>query len=246
MPPTLSTWLAERSPAAAQQLSEAMFRPCYRFDVEVVQTGLDIGRLDRIIADVSIASMPGVPANAIRRRQLAYIAGRLCAEHAFAAWGVELAAPLGRGAAGQPLWPGNWSGSISHTAGQAFAAVAPSNGRYDIGIDAEGIVDDQTRQDILQVCVRESELRLVTACPDSSLAATVLFAAKEAYYKAIYRAVGRFVDFTEVVMSTLDFSKGRFEIGPAPEVVFARDLPRTCGSFAITDGVVLASLAPGY
>jgi enterobactin synthetase component D len=244
MPIPLSTWLAEHLPLAARRLPEVRIASCFRFDVATAQAGLELARLDRILAGASLEGLPGLPANAARPRQLAYLAGRLCAEQAFASAGLALDDGVGRGPAGQPLWPDGWSGSISHTDTHAFAAVAPRQGGYDIGIDAEHIVDGRTRQDIQRVCMREKEIRLVAASPDPDLAATVLFAAKEAYYKAVYRVVRRFVDFREALVSAFDVADRSVEIGPAMDAGPA--LPHARIRYVVLDGMVLAALAPGY
>ncbi|QJE03663.1 4'-phosphopantetheinyl transferase superfamily protein (plasmid) [Massilia forsythiae] len=242
----MSTWLAARLPRVARCLPEAAIDSCFRLDVATAQAGLALDHLDCILAGTPLDGLPGMPVNAVRPRQLSYLAGRLCAERALAACGLRLDGGVGRGDGGEALWPEGFSGSISHTGNRAFAVVAARQGRYDIGIDAEHIVDDRTRRDIQRLCMCEDEAGLVAACPDPNVAATALFAAKEAYYKAVYRVVRRFVDFGEALVSAIDVDAGRIDIGPAPDAAAAHALPGTRVRLTVRDGMVLAALAPGY
>ena len=244
--PPVTAWLAACLPDAAIRLAQAWSAPCFQFDIDTAQAGLDLGRLEHIVAGLPLAAAPGASPHALRRRQLAYLGGRLCAERALAAAGLAQPCGVGRGGAGQPLWPRGWSGSISHNATRAFAVAAARQGRHDLGIDVEQLVDARTRRAIEQVCMGQDEVALVAAAPDPGLAATALFAAKEAYYKAIHVAVGRFVDFREMVVTGLDAGAGTagivLALAPAP----ACALPPARVRIVVCGGMVLAATAPGY
>lgn len=232
-------------PVASCMVSNALYTPRCQFECEVKQAAIHIAVLERSLEGVPLDFLPGVLLQAGRQRQLSYLAGRLCAEHAMRSWGEETLRPICRGKSCEPLWPGGWTGSISHTASHAFAAVMPRVGPYDIGIDAEAIFDDRTRHDVLHVCACDHEVEVVASeSKKENLAATVLFAAKEAYYKAVYGALQRFVGFEEVLLSSLDLTSGKFELVPRTVAKDSCGLPSASGRFVVESGMVRACVAP--
>jgi enterobactin synthetase component D len=236
--------LAERCPAAELRVKDAMFRPGYDFGVDAVQVGLHIDVLEEVLSGVRLDGLPCMPERTVRRRQLSFLAGRLCAEHALRTSGYELAGPIGQGESGEPKWPQGWTGSISHTGRVATSIVSPCTGRFGLGIDAEEVLNDQMLHDVLQVCTHKAERQLVTAGPDSGrLATTVMFCAKEAYYKAIHGEVQRFVDFDEVRVTALDLRSGIFCLQPAVHSYDPSDLPSAKGRFVLDGNLVLAFVA---
>jgi enterobactin synthetase component D len=177
--------------------------------------------------DVSrLAGLPAGIATSVPKRQLAFVAGRLCAEHALRRAGTSGA--VARGPAGEPLWPQGFLGSITHTDALACAVAAPRRGhegRAGLGIDSQTLADEASLEAILSVCCTAREramLRDGRPPRETGLAATVVFALKEAFYKAIHPTVGRFVDFEELDVSgiVLDAAgEGRATLRPAlPEL----------------------------
>src|SRR5262249_36047486 len=144
---------------------------------------LDVGRLD----------LPRGIAASVPKRQLAYVAGRLCAEHALRRTGI--ASAVGRGGSGEPLWPEGFVGSITHTETQARARAARRDGTtgiLGIGIDSQSLADEASVDAILSVCCTRSErVMLLDGRPprERCLAATIVFALKEAFYKAVHPSV---------------------------------------------------------
>lgn len=236
--------LAERCPEIELRLKDAIFQPGYDLGVSAVQVGLYIDALEERLNGVRLDDLPWMPERAVRRRQLSFLAGRLCAEHALLISGHELTEPIGWRESGEPNWPQGWTGSISHTGRVALSMVSPRTGRFGIGIDAEEVLNDQTLQDVLQVCAHKAERHLVTGGPDRGrLAATVMFCAKEAYYKAIHGEVQRFVDFDEMGLGELDLRSGLFSLKPTAHSHYPNDLPSAKGRFVIDGNTVLAFIA---
>lgn len=114
-----------------------------------------------------------------RRRDFAL--GRACARQALAALG-QGEAVIAKGDSGAPVWPAGIAGSITHTADYAAALVGESSRFVGIGIDAER-AGDVTR-DLWPRLFSEAEQKMLGLHPDPLLAATLLFSAKEASYKA--------------------------------------------------------------
>jgi 4'-phosphopantetheinyl transferase EntD len=126
--------------------------------------------------------MPGeaLPhASAARLRE--YAAGRSAARGAMALLGVTPAAIL-RGDDRAPIWPKGITGSITHTKTDALAAVTQAHGL--LGIDMER--DGRVTADLWPTILHETE---------DSTRATLIFAAKEAVYKAQYPLTRLLFDF---------------------------------------------------
>ena len=134
---------------------------------------------------------------AVPRRQLQFHLGRAAAHDALLDGGY-LARPIGRGAKGEPLWPANLVGAITHTGDIAIAAVAPCSCTAGIGIDLEAI--SQLSSSIDRLVYTLDEQAWIAAAGDESQARcrrAQLFSAKEAIFKAVYPASGQWLDYLD-------------------------------------------------
>jgi 4'-phosphopantetheinyl transferase EntD len=128
-------------------------------------------------------------------RAAQFAAGRHCARLALRQLGIEeTAIPVGEG--GAPQWPAGVTGSISHGADLAGAIVARSERYSGLGLDIErrGSVTSELHQIIFTGAERSARI-------DPELGA-LLFSAKESVYKAAFPRLRRWIDFTEVTIST--------------------------------------------
>ncbi len=208
---------------------------------------VDLTELTRALNGLDLTGLAGVPTQAVPKRQLATLAGRLCAEAALVAQGEALAQVIGRDDAGGPVWPAGWTGSIAHGGGVAIAAVGRAGGGRSIGVDTEARIDAaSTQRAVLTHCIHPSERAVVhgrlmgesTLQPDLL---TLVFAAKEAYYKAVRGRVGRLVGFQEMVLQPLDATASGYTLWPAAGA--AADLPTARGSAQWVGGRVVARVA---
>jgi 4'-phosphopantetheinyl transferase EntD len=129
---------------------------------------------------------------AVRRQQFA--AGRLCARCVLAQFGI-LNFPLKAAEDRQPLWPENLVGSITHTDGFGAAVAADKQSLAALGIDSE--VAGRVTPKLWRSICTPGEIRWLQALPESqqAAAATLIFAAKEAFYKCQYPLVGEWLNF---------------------------------------------------
>jgi 4'-phosphopantetheinyl transferase EntD len=143
------------------------------------------------LSDAERALVHGsVPA---RRQEFA--AGRACAHRALAA--IDADTPtIGRGARRQPVWPAGVTGSISHTADVA-AAVArretPAVRAVGLDVERADAVDEELWAQVLTAAERAA----CASSADPTAAATAVFGAKEAAFKAIYPVYAVEIDFLE-------------------------------------------------
>jgi enterobactin synthetase component D len=147
-----------------------------------------------IIANSS-ALLPLSLAKASPKRKTEYLAGRHYAVAALRAAACEDAAPPGMREDRLPQWPPGWLGSITHSSGEAIAAVSSAAVTRLLGIDVETLIDPASADGIAALVALEGELSLFESCT-ASQALTILFSAKESLYKALYPDTRRFMDFS--------------------------------------------------
>ena len=152
----------------------------------------DVGR----DGDIEI---PASLAKAVASRRAEFVAGRLCARDALAALGAP-STTVPRGGDGAPEWPAGFVGSISHTAGFAFAAVARVSEARGLGLDVERISRFETDLRITRIVATPAE-RARFDLAAGNLA--TLFSAKEAVYKCLYPLLHKFLEFDAIELDAI-------------------------------------------
>jgi len=101
--------------------------------------------------------------------------------------------PLPKGASGEPIWPAGIAGSLAHDDRVAVAAVGMQRDVGALGIDIESAV--ALPPDMLELVSTPRELSRIA---DDPLRGRLLFAAKEAVYKAVYPLDRVFLEFRDI------------------------------------------------
>ncbi|MEM1232192.1 MAG: 4'-phosphopantetheinyl transferase superfamily protein [Pseudomonadota bacterium] len=158
------------------------------------------------IRDYRAQLLPGeqaAVARAVPNRQHEFASGRLFARLAMGALGVR-DQPVLAGAHREPLWPAEIVGAISHSKGEAWAAVARRDqGVQGVGIDLEHL--GRLQPQLYERLFTAAECRHIER--EGPALATSLFSAKEAVYKAVFPHGQRFIGFQEVEL-ILDLGGG--------------------------------------
>ncbi len=148
---------------------------------------------------------PESVARSVNKRQAEFFFGRSCARAALAGigmTGVEIAV----GAMRQPLWPAGVLGSITHSNHVAAALVLPAGQHGGVGIDIETVA--QGALDFMHgniVSAHElAYLRSLQQQLDLNTLMTLVFSAKESFFKAACGVVQRFFDFDAVHIEHID------------------------------------------
>ncbi|MEZ5411189.1 MAG: 4'-phosphopantetheinyl transferase superfamily protein [Acidimicrobiales bacterium] len=161
-------------------------------------------------------------ARAVAARRLQFAAGRRCARAGLLALGLP-AGPIPAGPQRAPRWPDGTTGSISHTTGYAVAVVrrtgpgapgaaglpgVPAGDPINVGVDAEqlGRVGDHLYSRLFTPGEEAWLGRLPGPARDA--AATAVFGAKEAFYKAQFPVTGAWVGFHDVRSSPVQNPDG--------------------------------------
>ena len=134
---------------------------------------------------------------AVPKRVHEFAAGRVCARAALAKLGYA-GGPLLMSADRAPLWPAGTTGSITHTDTFCAAAVAPSRQIRALGLDAEPA--RSVKPELWRRICTARELALLQAQDEQSAlaAATLIFSAKEAFYKCQHFLTGQWLGFSDV------------------------------------------------
>ena len=146
-------------------------------------------------------------ARAVPKRVHEFAGGRACARAALAQLGFSGAAlPVGPERA--PVWPSGTTGSITHTAGFCAAVVAATTDIRALGLDVE-LLDSVKPHLWRRICTPEELAGLQSCDPEAATAAaTLIFSAKEAFYKCQHFLTGQWLGFSDVTISVAadDFS----------------------------------------
>ena len=134
---------------------------------------------------------------AVRKRAEEFAAGRLCARLLLREFGIQNFA-IEVGADRQPLWPKELVGSITHTTGFCAAVVAHKKSLRSVGIDTE--IAGSVKTDLWRGICTPSETTWLRALPESErlAAATLIFSAKEAFYKCQFTVTQERLGFHDV------------------------------------------------
>jgi 4'-phosphopantetheinyl transferase EntD len=171
-----------------------------------------------------------------------FATGRTCARRALAEFGIKnCALPISRDR--RPDWPHKIVGSITHTDGYCAAVVARQNHCRSLGLDAE-VIGRITSDLYPYICtLQELDHLSSVAEAERSKIVTVIFSAKEAFYKCQYALTGEFLDFqdVEIYMNFVDFYKGQCKIFPTRDTLLACHLdPPYEGRFSLNQSLVIS------
>lgn len=145
------------------------------------------------------------------RRQAEFQAGRELAATLLAAAGSP-ATQVGVAADRAPIWPAGYIGSISHSRMLVGVAVGRRQDVRALGIDIEAIATEREVEAIESVCMRPEEHDVATGALTRAQFATLLFSAKEAFYKCMHPLTRVEFDFTDVSVTRIDPAAQRLEM----------------------------------
>ena len=159
--------------------------------------------------------------NAVAKRVHEFAGGRACARAALAQLGygvIEL--PVGTDRA--PRWPLGIAGSITHTHGFCAAVVARSTQIRSLGLDAEPASSVKPHL-WRRICTAEEHALLESQDESTALRnATLMFSAKEAFYKCQHALTAQWLDFSDIRVS---IEPDHFNIWPTQSLQIAEQYP---------------------
>lgn len=144
---------------------------------------------------------------AIDRRRRHFALGRAAARDALAELGL-LQIAVGRGAAGEPVWPAGVVGAISHSGDVALALAGWQRDYAGLGVDIEELSRGPTARAARLIC-RPSEMEWVDVEAGTERL-LMLFSAKEAVFKAVYPIERVWLGFGDAELTWVG-ERGAFE-----------------------------------
>lgn len=151
-------------------------------------------------------------ARSVRRRQAEYLAGRLCARVCLQAF--DRADTVGTGPHREPLWPPGLMGSITHNRNRAAAVVVPAHACAGIGIDIETWFGAVEAEQLKASFVSDAELEVLQAHVGQHELAkllTMVFSAKESFFKAAFPQCRAYFDFDAVTLTGIEPARERLD-----------------------------------
>lgn len=143
------------------------------------------------------------------KRKAQYLAGRLAARESLRAINSPASEqPIPTGHHREPMWPTNVLGSISHAEGFSVATTTHKNLTcHGIGLDIQSIVSDEDLELITPAVLTEKDRKLYennnTGLTSRQLF-TLIFSAKESFFKAAYGSVREYFDFNAISICDID------------------------------------------
>ena len=239
---SLTEWLLLHHRPMMQRCSDQFVRGPALFDVPVVGWMLPLEAVEPLAGTIESQLLPPSVSRSAEIRRKSFIAGRLCAERCLDELEIR-GEGVGRDSSGVPLWPHGVVGSITHNARFAVAVACVTSSVQSMGIDSESLVQVQAAEAIEKNCCTEDERLSLLADGNSALVLTLIFSAKESFYKAIYPLVERYVDFADVEVRAVDWRRQEFLVGPVPTRPFAQLLPTLQGRFSVDGGQLHTGVA---
>lgn len=134
---------------------------------------------------------------AIDKRRNEFSTGRFCIRKALSLLKTPATMILQK-KNGEPVWPENITGSVSHSFNWAGAAAAKADEIYATGVDIETIA--RISKNILKriSTVKENALLQKKNAEESQIYAALVFSAKEAFYKALSSRYPKILKFRDI------------------------------------------------
>jgi enterobactin synthetase component D len=158
--------------------------------------------------------LPDALAKAVLKRQVEFLAGRVCAQQALTGLTGHQPGSIPSQPDRSPAWPSGIVGSLTHTTGYAAALIASETHYQGIGIDCEIVLSPDNLKLQKYLCVTHELEALHEAHsnwhPERLL--TLVFSAKESLFKCLYRQVQKFFGFSAARLLSLDQEQGTFVI----------------------------------
>jgi len=148
----------------------------------------------------------------INNRQAQFLAGRIAAKNSLPASYKNQTIAIGQHR--EPVWPKGIIGSISHDKNNSIA-VTQEQQSGGVGIDVQTIFNSVEAQRNNKVILSRSDQDIFKAGFELSVQqlSTLIFSAKECFFKAVFNQVGEYFDFNSVSIKSLNEQTRTLTIG---------------------------------
>jgi len=176
---------------------------------------------------------------AVPKRVHEFAGGRACARAALAQLGCAgVALPMGPDRA--PVWPAGATGSITHTAGCCAAVAALSSQIRALGLDMEPA--RSVKPELWSRILTPQELATLQSQDELTAlqSATLIFSAKEAFYKCQHTLTGQWLGFADL---SITIESNFFTVRPTQSLQIANLSPGPWyGRYLYEGGLVISGI----
>lgn len=142
-------------------------------------------------------NFPASVQSSVAKRKSEFLAGRLCAKKCLSQY--DLSSQVFIGTHREPVWPDGVLGAISHTNNIAGALITKCQDYNGVGLDIENVMSNETVHSISSQIMSKEELRYCNSCnANKNTIFTLIFSAKESFFKAAFSQVQKYFDFHAV------------------------------------------------
>ena len=168
--------------------------------------------LPKIFSGPALAAFGVKFIESMDKRQAEFLAGRYCAQKALEKSGFRGAFSLPSNDDRSPRWPDGFTGSITHSQGIAFAAVATTQKIKSIGIDTEDFVRARDRLRAVESAVISPREKCLFDPISNEIEwhvfIAIVFSLKESIYKCLYPVTQKFFGYGDVEICEIDILEG--------------------------------------
>lgn len=147
--------------------------------------------------------------HAALKRKAEFLAGRNCVRQCYQILGITNSVQPTYGELREPIWSGGYQGSISHCESLAIAGLTRDKG-ITLGVDIERWLSKEQAERIRSIVCLDIEFYFDKYFITEIEFITVVFSAKESVYKAIFRCIKRYANFSDC--RVIDMSKGNLTV----------------------------------
>ena len=194
---------------------------------------LVVDLIDEVIGDLK-GKEHALATNMSKGRAREFIAGRTVARRALRNLQPSCEAEILIGVGGEPIWPPDISGSLSHTSSFVAALVARSCMHPSVGIDLDDPrpIDSHAAREIM---TEDEVAAVLSACwtSDFAIARNLVFLAKESFFKFQFPLTQiRDLDFDAVRLRASE-TIGALEVSPRADVPIVDGVCRRARIFVL-------------
>lgn len=139
-------------------------------------------------------------------RLSSYLSGRIAVRYALENLG-EPTTHISIGRNGEPAWPADITGSITHSESLAIAICTNKSKGILVGIDTEQLTTSNKLENLKNIISNPSEVNKiieVLGWPSVGEAKLLIFSAKESLFKALHKYIQKYLDFDSLKLIDLD------------------------------------------
>nr|WP_246722662.1 4'-phosphopantetheinyl transferase superfamily protein [Aliikangiella sp. G2MR2-5] len=156
---------------------------------------------DRLFVAWGIDCPPKIR-RAVVKRKAEFLAGRIAAGFVLSKLNLENH-NITIGKNREPVWPLGINGSITHTNSKAAAIIAPDKDITFLGLDREDWIDSRVSREIVSSILDSYEIHQLESANtnlahfDYNQRLTILYSAKETFFKALHPKIKSYFDFKD-------------------------------------------------